>query len=1152
MLTFSFVKNSAQAATYYEETDDYYAKEGQRGEWDGNGAAALGLQGGVDREVFKELLEGRLPDGRQVRKRAPKSNGGKKVSPRLGIDFTFSAPKSVSIVALVGDDRRVIEAHNEAVKDALKMMESKVVARQKVKGISFREHTNNLVIAKFQHDLSRDQDPQLHTHAIAMNLTQRQDQRWSAIANEEMLKGVKVVGAYYRAQLAERLQDMGYEVRRTRDGFEMASVSDAAIHMFSKRSRAIVGQLDAQGLTRDSATGGIKQTIAKNTRKRKDEGDRIALRKEWRDALAQAGIDIPMRQPVTPRAPGPASGSLDAGAAESGSAPNTSDNPSTDNSTSTRADQAEVAPAPPNLAQGGSNSAVHRTDEPAVTPRDGAQRPRDAAQPAESRPGTAGGTGGDSVRPDQPNTGTTVPPSQGGAGGGSAVREPDEQAKLDAQRPRGVPEPAEQPPEQTNGAARPATTPPATADSRGAAEPDAKKVLAAREALDFAIDHLTERQGIFTESELLERAYLHALAGVSAIDGELVRAKAEGRLVPELPLYQTAKSFSREEQAKALDKQFDKFRHDNDLHKLTRQSWISMLVNVEGYSQARAEKTVDNGIASGRLVATEERYTTAAMRERELRILWMEKLGRGTVVPIKTPEAVDAMLAETDLNAGQRQAAKLVLTTENRIVGVQGFAGVGKSHMLSKAVDAIKTETAKQATENGFKVIGLAPYGSQNKALKELGMESKTLALFLVKEPAPGELGPKTIIFLDEASVVPAHQMEILIQRVEQAGARLVLLGDRKQTQAVEAGKPFEQLQDAGMQLAHITEIQRQKENPILLAAVERAATDNVGGSLSLVAENTREIEEPLERYEAIAKEYAALSVDERNNTLIVVGTNDARRNINDLVRGKLGLPAGEHIAALESYDMSRAEHRHAYGYKEGVILVAESDGPHGLKRGEQYQVVKINDAQNTLELTNKESGIVTVNASTLTGVSTYRLADIELVKDDWIRVTRNDNKQGIFNGERHQVATVEADAVVLANGARLSRDNPIHAQHGYAQTVHSAQGLTTNRVLMDADTRSLTSNRSVYYVAISRARKYLSLYTDDKTRLTETMSREPKKYAALEIRDSQRESEVLTAASMLRRQNKEHQGARQTLSAQIAKPTQGPKQATARRNRTR
>ncbi|VWC40738.1 TrwC protein [Burkholderia lata] len=1084
MLTFSFVKDSRQAGKYYEETDDYYAKEGHRGEWDGDGAEALGLQGGVDKETFKNLLDGKLPDGTVVRKPAPKTNkDGKKANARLGIDFTFSAPKSVSIVALVSGDRRVIAAHDAAVADALKMLESKVVARKKVKKLSFREHTNNFVVAKFQHDLSRDQDPQLHTHAVVMNLTQREDKRWTALSNEEMLKSVKVTGAYYRARLAERLQDMGYDIRATRHGFEMASVPDAAIEMFSQRSRTIEKHLDAQGLTRDTASGGMKQTITKNTRKRKDEGDRAVLRQEWRDALATAGIKIPEAAP-----------------------------------------EHQVAPA--------------RTPTPPG--REAGHGASDGAGPRD--PGTGGGSSGrGGAEPRRPE----VTPQQ------PSVRPTSGDSNRDATDSRDSRERPQQP-ERVGAESFPAHSPQQPAGPTGGDPPLPDKQRRAREALDFAIEHLTERQGIFTHGELLERAYMKALGGTDEIDRELDRAKVDGRLLPELPLYQTAKSFSRDEQAKSDDPQFDKFRHDNDIHKLTRASWVSMLVNVEGYRADRAEKTVDNAIANGRLVQTEERYTTPDMRSRELRILWMERLGRDTVQPIKTGEEVDAMLAQSDLNAGQRDAAKLVLTTTNRVVGVQGFAGVGKSHMLSKSIEGIKAEAAKSASESGYRVIGLAPYGSQNKALKELGMDSQTLASFLAKKPEPGLLGPNTIVFLDEASVVPAHQMEALMKRVEQHGARLVLLGDRKQTQAVEAGKPFEQLQDAGMQLAHITEIQRQK-NATLKAAVEKAANDNIGGSVFTLKENVHQVKEAPERHKAIADAYTSKPLEERNNTLIVVGTNDARREINRLVRENLELPKGELVRALESFDMTRAEHRHASSYVAGLIVLAERDGSHGLKRGEHFTVVSIDANANTLRLVGKDTGELVVNASKLDGLSTYQLTEIEIVRGDWLRITRNDNKQGVYNGERHQVAAVEADAVVLENGARLPRANAIHAQHGYAQTVHSAQGLTKNSVLMDADTKSLTANRAVFYVAISRARHDIAIFTNDRSKLAETMSREPKKYAALELRDSRREDEVLRAISAIRRSEKDARSARQALSRDIrGSATRTTQQRAARRGRSR
>ncbi|MEX3557812.1 MAG: MobF family relaxase [Burkholderia sp.] len=427
MLTFSFIKESKQAASYYEQTDDYYAKEGQRGEWDGKGATALGLQGGVDRDMFKNMLEGRLPDGTQVRKAAPRtSKDGKKANARLGIDFTFSAPKSVSIVALVANDRRVIAAHDEAVRDALKMMESKVIARQKIKGKSFREHTDNFVAAKFQHDLSRDQDPQLHTHAIVMNLTQRNDGRWTALSNEEMLKSVKVVGAYYRAQLAQRLQDMGYDLRATRNGFEMASVLDDAIELFSKRSRSITDELAAQGLTRDTATGGIKQTITKNTRRRKDEGDRAALRVEWRDALAQAGIHIPEAHPDHQRAP---------------ARPQPAD-------TNTTSSPSPAAPGPDGAQ---SPSPAKPRPEVSVAPAATVPPSTSSGAPPSSTPPSSGsssqGGGTDPKRPD-----IVAPPVGPNAGGGSGSGNPtddrenaqqaDQRPSSEADRPTHAPSPA--------------------------------------------------------------------------------------------------------------------------------------------------------------------------------------------------------------------------------------------------------------------------------------------------------------------------------------------------------------------------------------------------------------------------------------------------------------------------------------------------------------------------------------------------------------------------------------------------------------------------------------------------------------------------------------------------------------------------------------
>jgi hypothetical protein len=432
----------------------------------------------------------------------------------------------------------------------------------------------------------------------------------------------------------------------------MASVPDAAIKLFSQRSRMIEQELDAQGLTRDTASGGMKQAITKNTRKRKDEGDRAALRQEWRDALKQAGIEIPEAAPENRVAPPRVPAIDDRGG----------------------------KPVTPDQSNSGSSMPKEPPPSGSTGEKPGAQSPQGAGEPQSGK------------KVDQ-GQGAQAPGDSGSrpGGGGGPSAPADEKVPAAVVRD----EPASPLPQETKPqAGAPARTPEHEAKTP---EQGIDRSGKAKAALEFAIEHLTERQGIFTRGELLERAYLKALGGVAEIDRELERAKADGRLLPELPLYQTAKSFSRESQTKAVDKQFEKFRHDNDLQKLTRASWVSMLVHVEGYDQARAEKTVDGAIASGRLVETEERYTTTDMRNRELRILWMERLGRETVAPIKSAAEVDAMLANSDLNAGQRDAAKLVLTTTNRVVGIQGFAGVGKSHALSKQVNAIKEESQKQA-----------------------------------------------------------------------------------------------------------------------------------------------------------------------------------------------------------------------------------------------------------------------------------------------------------------------------------------------------------------------------------------------------------------------------------------------------------------------
>jgi ATP-dependent exoDNAse (exonuclease V) alpha subunit len=218
-----------------------------------------------------------------------------------------------------------------------------------------------------------------------------------------------------------------------------------------------------------------------------------------------------------------------------------------------------------------------------------------------------------------------------------------------------------------------------------------------------------------------------------------------------------------------------------------------------------------------------------------------------------------------------------VLTARDRFVGIQGLAGTGKSHMLSKAVAAIKAETCRLSGKHGYRVIGLAPYASQNEALASLGMESQTLASFLARTSQQRTLNQHSIVFLDEAGDVPAHQLEKLMSIIEKQDARLILSGDRKQTHAVEAGKPFEQLQDAWITKAFLTEIKRQ-ENEAIRAAVVHAANDEVPRAVAVLHHTIGEVRQDAQRHARLAQAYVQLPEAERSETLIVAGTNEARR----------------------------------------------------------------------------------------------------------------------------------------------------------------------------------------------------------------------------------------------------------------------------------
>lgn len=287
----SALTSSAQASSYYE-ADDYYAEGGlSPSQWQGQGAEALGLSGDVDRDQFRALLDGRIGDQQLGTFRDGQ------LEHRPGWDVTLSAPKSVSIMAEVAGDRRLIAAHGEAVKTAMAHVERHMAAtRIRDGGTVAHEATGNLVIASFQHGTSRAQDPQLHTHNVIMNATQDEEGAWRSLEPRAIYQLQKQIGAIYRQELALKVRELGYEIEAGKESmFEIRGVSADVIEAFSTRSAEIEAALVERGTSRDAASALEKQMATLDTREAKVAADHASLVADWRDTANKAGFGVETR-----------------------------------------------------------------------------------------------------------------------------------------------------------------------------------------------------------------------------------------------------------------------------------------------------------------------------------------------------------------------------------------------------------------------------------------------------------------------------------------------------------------------------------------------------------------------------------------------------------------------------------------------------------------------------------------------------------------------------------------------------------------------------------------------------------------------------------------------------------------------------------------
>jgi len=519
----------------------------------------------------------------------------------------------------------------------------------------------------------------------------------------------------------------------------------------------------------------------------------------------------------------------------------------------------------------------------------------------------------------------------------------------------------------------------------------------------------------------------------------------------------------------------------------------------------------------------DQQYTTAAMLRMERETIGQmqegNRRGYGDPMLVEGRVRIEAEDRHPELNAGQRQAVDEVFLSREKIVGLDGVAGAGKTTTL-----AVVREGAEQA---GYKVEGFAPTSRAADKLSEAGIETKTLQAHLARGQR-ADTGEHRLYVMDESSLASTKQMHEFVSRLH-PNDRVLLVGDTRQHESVEAGRIFAQLQDAGMKTVKLEEIVRQRD-PELKQTVEQLARGQVGEAIAGMERQGRIHEVPghEDRIAAIAKEYAKSP----DNTLVVSPDNRSRAEINQAIHAELqakGVVGREEHRAqvlVPRQDLTGADRMWAARYNPGDVLrYSRSSQETGIGKGEYARVKSIDAPNNRLTVERKDGTEQSYDPRRQQGVSVYREQERAFSVGDRVQLTAPLPDLKLANRELGTVEGIGQDGRMSLKmdggrpGDRVveldSVKNP-HLDHGYAVTSHSSQGQTADRVLIHADTelgaKDLLNNRMAY-VAVSRGAYDAQVFTNDREKLGAALGHDVSHTSAHapEMKPEQKQEQAIT-----------------------------------------
>lgn len=1117
MISCSAISSSGAAANYHLEKNgqqsladgrsEYYQQDEVRSAWGGTGAAYAGLSlgGEISRSDFTRLLDGKVADfagdraGEERllgRAQIDKETGERTIEHRAGWDFTFAAPKSVSIGSEVFGKEEIREAHETGVRAAMDFLE-RHAAQARVNGETVK--TGNLVYAKFEHSISRDIDPQAHTHVIIANATNHEG-KWYSLSNEKLLDLRTAADQIYKNEMARELQAKGYELSfDAKGGFEISSYSKEQLNTFSKRSETIDAHLRAQGIDPENATYSERQKATLDTRQGKDAPDSaVAQRGQWQEQAREHDIHAP---------------------------------------------DASREPLARDHAAG--NEALTKALAH-ITEREAAFSAKDLYKAsAQFSEGRATYAQLEKAISDAQRHGTLIERSDGKFTTREMVQAEKSMAKA-LESGRGAHQAVMTDREFDRALAK--------FEDRKTSEMRSAGHLRESERFQLKDEQRNAARMILTGNDRFQG--VQGLAGTGKTTMlEFVREAAENKGWKVEGFSNGAAQAQKMEQESGI-RSTTTARHLIDHQQTLKDAALAQRALATHEANRNASPATMIKPDFQKLEAAAKKGDVRKDFDSRGRAYYTDKQGqtwaRGLYENAKTTTSANVNhlgLTET----------KYVIVQDKGFSGLLGGTTVIKSGgtLKSEAAGALRdklheatrdSKLAQFATKPLDNVLAKGEQWQKAGILESIAVRAKialenrnsvqqereTLKAQASQVAARGAEPQQTLRIMDEASMSGQRQFNNVMRASQQAGARTVFLGDAKQHQGVEAGRAFEKAQ-GHMPVAKIQDISRQKTEHTKEAVgkivsgqhaeamkgldtrevrveqdkVEAKWANKIDGiNAKLEAKQSLSDQEKADQKQyrdelktaakidnqavikALAKDYAAQPQADRDKTLVVSSTNPDRTAINNAIRDELKASnsiakEGRIVETYQRTDKTQAELAKASSFEKGEVVRFTSDYKSiGAQKGTDATVEKTDVRVNTVTVRFADGRQGTFQADKCQGREVYQRQEKEFSKGDRVAFTKNDKDAGLNNGDKGTVEKIEGSkmTVKLDSGQRKEIDTSQYKNidHGYCSTSHAAQGQTVDKVMIHHNTQAGRHGDRETYVNVTRAREDAKVYTQN------------------------------------------------------------------------